>query len=70
MKLGQTLVSSMTNISNMFLAKCWRQETSSSPFYDFIKWQYSEIWPFLIVGVYYFSPMFIFSKKWNTGILT
>ena len=37
MKLGQILVCCMTNISNMFLAQCWRLETSSRPFYDFIK---------------------------------
>ena len=27
----------MTNISNMFLTECWRLETSSRLFYDFIK---------------------------------
>ena len=27
----------MTNISNMFLAQCWRLETSSRSFCDFIK---------------------------------
>ena len=37
MKLGQILVCCLTNISNMFLAQCWRLETSSRPFYDFIK---------------------------------
>ena len=37
MKFGQVLVCCMTNISNMFLAKCWRLETSSRLFYDFIK---------------------------------
>ena len=37
MKLGQILVCCMTNISNMFLAECWRLETSCRPFYDFIK---------------------------------
>ena len=26
-----------TNMSNMFLAQCWRLETSFTPFYDFIK---------------------------------
>ena len=36
-KFGQILVCCMTTISNMFLAKCWRLETSSRPFYDFIK---------------------------------
>ena len=37
MKFGQILVCCMTNISNMFLAECWRLETSSRLFYDFIK---------------------------------
>ena len=37
MKFGQALVCSMTNISKMFLAECWRLETSSWLFYDFIK---------------------------------
>ena len=37
MKFGQKLVCCMTNISNMFLAEWWRLETSSRPFYDFIK---------------------------------
>ena len=36
-KFGQILVCCMTNISNMFLAEWWRLETSSRPFYDFIK---------------------------------
>ena len=36
-KFGQVLVCCMTNISNMFLAECWRLETSSRFFYDFIK---------------------------------
>ena len=36
-KLGQTLMYCPTNISNLFLAQCWRLETSSRPFYDFIK---------------------------------
>ena len=37
MKFGQILVCCMTNISAMFLAQCWRLETTSRPFYDFIK---------------------------------
>ena len=37
MKFGQILLCCMTNISNMFLAACWRLETSSRFFYDFIK---------------------------------
>ena len=37
MKFGQILVYYKTNISNMFVAQCWRLETSSKPFYDFIE---------------------------------
>ena len=37
MKFGQILVCYMTNISNIFLAECWRLETSSRLFSDFIK---------------------------------
>ena len=37
MKFGLILVCSMKNISNMFLAQCWRLETSFRPFYDLIK---------------------------------
>ena len=37
MKFGQKLVCCMKNISKMFLAECWRVETSSRLFYDFIK---------------------------------
>ena len=32
----------MTNIFNMFLAQCWKLETSSRPFYDFIKMTISQ----------------------------
>ena len=37
MKFGQILLCCMTNISNMFLVRCFRLATSSRPFYDFIK---------------------------------
>ena len=37
MKFGQVLVFYITNISNMFLAECWKLGTSSRLFYDFIK---------------------------------
>ena len=37
MKFGQILVCCMTNISNIFLTECWRLETSSRIFCDFIK---------------------------------
>ena len=36
-RFGQILLYLRTNISNMFLAQCWRLETSSRSFYDFIK---------------------------------
>ena len=36
MKFCQILVYYMTNIFNMFLAQCWRLDTSSRSFYDFI----------------------------------
>ena len=37
MKFGQVLVCCVLNMSNMFLGQCWRLETSSRSFYDFIK---------------------------------
>ena len=37
MKFCQIVVCCMTKISHMFLAECWRLETSSRPFYDLIK---------------------------------
>ena len=37
MKSGQILVCCLANISNIYLAECWRLETSSRLFYDFIK---------------------------------
>ena len=37
MKFGQILVCCMTNIFKMFFTECWRLETSSRLFYDFIK---------------------------------
>ena len=37
MKFGQIVMCFMANISNMFLAQCWRLETKSRPFYNFIK---------------------------------
>ena len=53
----------MTNISNIFLAQSWRLETSSTPFYHFIKMTivqdvvifYSWHLPFLIVGYSHFQ---------------
>ena len=37
MKFVQVLVCCRKNSFSMFLAECWRLETSSGPFYDFIK---------------------------------
>ena len=37
MKHGQILVYCMSNISNMFLAQCWRLTANSRPFCDFTK---------------------------------
>ena len=54
MKFGQILVCCMKNISNMFLADCWRLETSCRLFMILLKWQYSKIWPFLIVDIFHF----------------
>ena len=54
MKFGQILVCSMTNISNMFLTECWRLETSSSLFYDFIKKTMQQDLDILIVDIYHF----------------
>ena len=70
MKFGQILVCCMTNISNIFLAECWRLETCCRFFYDFIKMIIQQDlaifngWhiPFLIV---LYSPF----QKRNTGIL-
>ena len=49
MKFGLVLVCCMTNISNMFLAECWRLEKPvRSSLMILLKWQYSKMWPFLI----------------------
>ena len=50
-KLGQILVCCMTDISNIVFAECWRMETSSGLFYDFIK---ITIQPFLMTDMYRF----------------
>ena len=36
MKFGEILVCCMANISNMFLAECWRLEASARLFYNFL----------------------------------
>ena len=72
MKFGQILVCCVTNISNMFLTECWRLETSSRLFYDFIKMTIQQDLaifngrhiPFLIV----LYPPFQKMKHWNIDI--
>ena len=72
MKLGQILVCCLTNISNMFLAECWRLKTSSRLFYEFIKMTMQQDlaifsgWhiPFLIVLYSHVQKM----KRLNLGI--
>ena len=51
---GQILVYCMTNISNVFLAECWRLETSSRPFYDFIEMTIQQALAILMVDVHHF----------------
>ena len=63
MKFGQILVCCMTNISNMFLDECWRLETSSRLFYDFILLLHLLIsinWPSLVTS--WFVVQKIYSK--------
>ena len=72
MKFVQVLVCCRKNSFSMFLAECWRLETSSRPFYDFIKKTIQQDlaifngWhmPFLIV---LYSP-FQKVKYWNLDI--
>ena len=74
MKFGQILVRCTTNISKNFLAQCWRLETSSRPFYDFIKTAiYRDLpifnsghVPFLIVP---YSPFQKRMEHWNLDII-
>ena len=64
----------LINISNMFLAQCWRLETSSRSFIILLKRQNSEIWPFLIADIYHFQMSFINlfkkMKHWNLDIIS
>ena len=77
MKLGQIIGSCMTNISNIFLAQWWRPETSSWPFYDFIKltiyWNLDifNVWhlPFLIVPYVFFQKNKTL-ESWHNWLLS
>ena len=62
-KFGQILVCCMIKISNMFLDECWRLETSSRLFYDFILLLHLLIsinWPSLVTS--WFVVQKIYSK--------
>ena len=59
MKFGQILVCFITSISNMLLAQCWRLETSSRAFYDFVKTTIEWDLAFFIVDIYHFLLSFI-----------
>ena len=73
-KFGQIIVylTINKNIYNMFLAQCWRLETSSRPFYDFNEMTIQR--DLSIFGTWYLAPLILphspFQKKWNTGNLT
>ena len=56
----------MTDISNIYLAQCWKLKTSSRPKIS-LKRQYNVIWPFLIIDIYHFlmSLSHLFKKKKN-----
>ena len=66
----QMLLCCMTKISNMFclIARAWK--LIPSHFMILLKWQYSQVWPFLLVDTYHLQMSFIhLFKKWSTGIL-
>ena len=42
-------INEFCNISNIFLAQCWDFKLVPSPVMILLKWQYSKIWPFLII---------------------
>ena len=60
----------------MFLAPCWRLETSPRPFSDFNLMSISEIWQFSGVDIYHFnSPLYTLSKNetletWPNSLLS
>ena len=58
----------------MKLGDAGDQKLVPGPFMILLKWQYCEIWAFLIVGIYLFNcPLFTFSEKkmkyWNLDII-
>ena len=73
MKFGQILVCYMTNISNMFWLNAGDWKLVPGPFMILLKWQYSEIWSFLIVDIWHFEMscihLFKKMKHWNHYII-
>ena len=79
MKFGRKLVYLMANAFHMFLAQCWRLETSSRPIYDFnemtIKQDFSVFssWclPFFHLFLHIFPPYSPFQKMkyWRLEII-
>ena len=59
MKFGQILLFCRTHISNMFWPKTGEWKLVLDPFLIVLKWQYSKIWPFLIMAIYHFKWYFI-----------
>ena len=57
MKFGEILVSCMRSISEMFLGQCWRLETSSRSFYDFIKMKIQQ--DLAIFNVWHLSSLIV-----------
>ena len=51
MKFGQVLMCCLTSISKMFWLSAGDWKLVSGPFMVLLKWQYSEIWLFLIVDI-------------------
>ena len=74
MKFVQVLVCCRKNSFSMFLAECWRLETSSGPFYDFIKKTIQQDLA-IFNGWHIFNcPLFTFSKieileSWHIWLL-
>ena len=68
MKFVRILVGWMTNIYNIFLAECWRLETSSRLFYDFIKMTIQQDLAIFNGWHVLYSPFQKKMKHWNLGI--
>ena len=67
MKFGQILVCCMANISNMFWLNAGDWKLVPGSFMILLKWQYSKIWPFLMVELS-FIHLFKKIKHWNLAI--